>query len=100
MIDSFMALLNSPVPHIATTPNDGLYFTCAMGWGAIAFTATWIICLILRNGPRGLWYMLRLMQHKEHVNLSMVLLNNWKVHGHIEDTFGPVDLREPNTTRR
>ena len=100
MINSLMALLNSPVPHIATTPDSGLYFVDAMGFFAIMFAVIWLVCLFLRNGLRGLWYMLRLMQHKEHVNLSMVLLNNWKVHGHIEDTFGPVDLREPNTTRR
>jgi hypothetical protein len=95
MIDQLLNILNQPVPHIATTADSGLYFIDAMGFGAIMFSMIWAVCLFLRHGPHGIWLMLQIVQRRRHVDLRMVLLNNWKVHGTAEGEVGPVDLREP-----
>ena len=95
MIDQLLALLNRPVPEPMATHDSGLYFVCAMGFFAISFVAWWVLCFFIRHGPRGVWLMLQIMQRRRHVDLRMVLLNNWRVHGKTEGEVGPVDLREP-----
>jgi hypothetical protein len=95
VINTIISFLNSPVPSIATTSNDGLYFVDAMGFGAIMFFTWWFLCFFIRNGFDGSRMALRALQRKEHPNLRLILLNNWKVIGSTEDETGPVDLREP-----
>ena len=95
MIEAIVSFLNSPVPHIASTSNNGLYFIDVSGGGAIAFCLWWTLMFLIRNGIDGSRHAMRVMYRHDFTPLRMILLNNWKVHGTAEEEVGPVDLREP-----
>lgn len=100
ILDSIVAALNTPVPHVATTSDAGLYLFDALGFFALAVGAWWIFCFVVRNGIDGTKAAARALYNRKSIPLRLILLNRWKIRGSAEDTTGPVDLRCPVRDRK